>query len=90
MIMEKKTVVVTGAAGGMGRAVCEMLRKQGFSEVILEEDLWYGLLIETLHKVLDHRETYIEAMNRSTQMNAIPAIMDLVTTYSESSSQQKQ
>ncbi|MCR5031429.1 MAG: undecaprenyldiphospho-muramoylpentapeptide beta-N-acetylglucosaminyltransferase [Lachnospiraceae bacterium] len=64
--------------------------EQGFSEVIPEEDLWYGLLIETLHKVLDHRETYVEAMNRSTQMNAIPAIMELVTTYSASSSQQKQ
>ncbi len=63
--------------------------EQGFSLVIREEDLWYGLLVDTLHELLDHRERFIEAMNRSQQMNAISAIMDQITSFSPSAPQKQ-
>lgn len=52
---------------------------QGYS-VVVENDLLEGVIVETAHKLYAERETYIEAMNKSSQSGAIEIIMDLIDT----------
>lgn len=51
---------------------------QGYSEVINEDDLTTRLLVEKVNKVYRDRQTYIDKMSRSSQMDAIPSIMKLI------------
>lgn len=51
---------------------------QEFSAVINEDDLTTYLLMQKVHEVYQNRQTYIEAMGRSHQMDAIPTIVKLI------------
>jgi UDP-N-acetylglucosamine--N-acetylmuramyl-(pentapeptide) pyrophosphoryl-undecaprenol N-acetylglucosamine transferase len=53
-------------------------KEQGFSIVINEDDLSTNLLIEKVHELFDNRQSYIDAMSKSSQMDAIPKIMQLI------------
>ena len=53
--------------------------KQGFSEVILEENLTKELLIETVNKVYNNKERYINALNNFKGSDAIETIVNLIT-----------
>ena len=53
-------------------------KNQGFSEVIEEENLTKELLIDTINKVYDNRQKYIEAMENSISGNAINTIISLI------------
>lgn len=55
--------------------------KQGFSLVLEEEELSNQLLLDTIHKLYEHREEYVAAMNNSQQTDAIHCITDLIETY---------
>ena len=51
---------------------------QGFSMVIDEDYLSPGLLIEKVHALYGSRQTYIDAMGKSRQTNAIPSILEII------------
>ena len=51
---------------------------QGFSMVIDEDYLSPGLLIEKVHALYCSRQTYIDAMEKSRQTNAIPSILEII------------
>lgn len=51
---------------------------QGFSIVIDEDDLTEKLLVEKVHELFFTRQTYVDAMNRSNQLNSIDTIMNLI------------
>ena len=51
---------------------------QGFSMVIDEDYLSPGLLIEKVHALYCSRQTYIDAMGKSRQTNAIPSILEII------------
>lgn len=51
---------------------------QGFSIVIDEDDLTEKLLVEKVHELYFTRQTYVDAMNRSLQLNSIDTIMNLI------------
>ena len=51
---------------------------QGFSMVIDEDYLSPGLLIEKVHALYCSRQTYIDAMEKSRQTNAIPSILEIL------------
>jgi UDP-N-acetylglucosamine--N-acetylmuramyl-(pentapeptide) pyrophosphoryl-undecaprenol N-acetylglucosamine transferase len=53
-------------------------KEQGFSIVINEDDLSTNLLIEKVHELFANRQSYIDAMSKSSQMDAIPKIMQLI------------
>ncbi len=53
--------------------------KQGFSMVLQEEQLTPQSLLESLRKLCLNRDSYIAAMEKSSQINAIDIIMDLIT-----------
>ncbi len=52
--------------------------KQGFSEVILDENLTKELLIETVNKVYNNRKQYINALNNFKGSDAIETIVKLI------------
>ena len=56
----------------------ESFKKQGFSEVILEEDLTDQVLLETIRKVHADRQDYIGAMGGSDTADAVGTIIKLL------------
>ncbi|MDE6251553.1 MAG: undecaprenyldiphospho-muramoylpentapeptide beta-N-acetylglucosaminyltransferase [Lachnospiraceae bacterium] len=53
-------------------------KKQGFSEVIEEENLNKTLLIDTVHEVYENRSKYIKKMEKSGSLNAVDTILKLI------------
>lgn len=51
---------------------------QGFSIVIREDDLTTDLLMDKVHELYSSRQTYLDAMSQSGQMNSISQIMNLI------------
>lgn len=54
--------------------------KQGFSVVLEEENVTSETLQNTIAEVLAHKQTYIDAMEKSGQMDAIATILNLITS----------
>ncbi len=61
-------------------------KKQGFSEVIEEEDLTTDLLVETVNKVYENRDDYIKRIKESGNQNAVNTILELIKDTSKSNS----
>ena len=56
----------------------ESFRSQGFCEVLTEDDLNSQRLLSTIHDLYDHRDAYIQAMEKSKMSNAIETITNLI------------
>ncbi len=56
---------------------------QGYS-IVVEDDMLADVIVEIVHEVYCERAKYIDAMSGSSQMEAIPVIMDLINTAAES------
>lgn len=52
--------------------------KQGYSKLLEEKDIVGDVLVNAVNEVFNNRDSYIAAMERSTQNNAIEAIMHLI------------
>lgn len=55
---------------------------QGFSIVLDEDDLSETLLVEKVQEIYCSRQTYIDAMRQSRQLNAIDTILELIKEIS--------
>lgn len=53
-------------------------KKQGFSEVIEEENLTKNLLVDTINNVYEHRDKYITAIDNAGTTDAVKTILDLI------------
>jgi UDP-N-acetylglucosamine--N-acetylmuramyl-(pentapeptide) pyrophosphoryl-undecaprenol N-acetylglucosamine transferase len=53
-------------------------KEQGFSIVINEDDLTTNLLVDKIHELFANRQSYIDAMSKSDQMDSISKIMKLI------------
>lgn len=51
---------------------------QGYSIVLDEADMTRDLLVEKINELYDNKDSYIEAMSKSSQMDSIPTIMGLI------------
>lgn len=60
-------------------------QKQGFSKVIEEENLTGKILCDSIEEVYQNRQTYILAMQKSTQSDAVSMICSLIQQYSKES-----
>lgn len=58
-------------------------KKQGFSEVIEEEELTTDLLVSTVNHVYDNRDEYIKKMQKSGNQNAVNTILELIRKTSK-------
>lgn len=57
-------------------------KKQGFSEVLEEENMTRDTLCENINKVYDNRELYINKMKKSSMSNPIETIVGLIKSVS--------
>ena len=55
--------------------------KQGFSIVLEEEELNNQTLLDAIHKLYDHRDDYVSAMENIQHTDAIHHITDMIETY---------
>lgn len=55
-------------------------QKQGFSVVLQEEDLTSDLLLDRILNLYENRQTYINAMDKSSASNAVDTIVALIET----------
>ncbi len=51
---------------------------QGFSNVIVEEELTTKNLIDTIHEVYENRQTYIDTMNNSKVADGVKTVIELI------------
>lgn len=58
-------------------------KKQGYSDVLLEEDMTNDTLLEAINNLYNNREQYIKAMDSSKLNDSINAIIDLIIKYSK-------
>jgi UDP-N-acetylglucosamine--N-acetylmuramyl-(pentapeptide) pyrophosphoryl-undecaprenol N-acetylglucosamine transferase len=58
-------------------------KRQGFSYVIQEEDVTDTLLLQAVKEVYNNRQTYVDAMANSGQMDSITTIVDLIKAESK-------
>lgn len=56
----------------------DSFRQQGFSKVLQEEEITDELLLSTILDLYENRSTYVEAMEKSGQSDAISKIVDLI------------
>lgn len=56
----------------------ESFERQGYSQVLKEEELSVSRLLEAIKAVMDNRHKYIEAMNQSELNNSIDTIVKLI------------
>lgn len=52
--------------------------RQGFSVVLEEEELDKDILLTSINRLYEHRDSYIKAMKKSSQQNSIDTIIDLI------------
>ncbi len=57
-------------------------KKQGFSEVLEEEDMTSDTLVSTVENVYSNRENYISKMNESPMSDPIATIVKLIQEVS--------
>ena len=72
-----------GASRGDQILNARSFEAQGFSMVIDEDYLSPGLLIEKVHALYCSRQTYIDAMEKSRQTNAIPSILEILNEITD-------
>ena len=56
----------------------QSFESQGFSIVLLEDDLTTNLLVDKVHELYFTRQSYIDAMNNSGQLDSISTIIQLI------------
>ncbi len=75
-------LVPLSAAASRGDQIlnAESFEHQGFSYVLQEEDLTNDTLLRAIRHVTEHRQTYVEAMEKSKLNEAITSVLDLLET----------
>lgn len=73
-------LIPLGRSGSRGDQIlnAKSFESQGFSIVLEEDDITETLLVEKVHELFFTRQTYIDAMSRSNQLNSIQTITGLI------------
>lgn len=58
-----------------------IFEKQGFAEVILEDNLTQDSLLNSIHTVFNNRQHYVNKMANRDSDRALVKIFDLINTY---------
>ena len=73
-------LIPLSAAASRGDQIlnAESFENQGFSYVLQEEDLTNDTLLRAIRSVMEHKQEYVEAMEKSKLNEAIPTILTLL------------
>lgn len=74
-------LIPLSAAASRGDQIlnAKSFQKQGFSEVLQEEEITPELLLQSIQKLYDNRASYIQAMEQSAASDAVDTIIQLIT-----------
>ena len=77
---KKPNVLIPLMAGSRGDQIlnAKSFESQGYSKVLMEDDITNQLLVDTVHELYFNKRTYIESMSNSHQQNAIKTILSLI------------
>lgn len=77
-------LIPLSAAASRGDQIlnAKSFQKQGFSEVLQEEEITPELLLQSIQKLYDNRASYIQAMEQSAASDAVDTIIKLITEVS--------
>lgn len=80
LALKKPNILIPLSLGSRGDQILNAasFEEQGFSIVIREEALDCFSLIDKIEELYQNKQRYIETMNESGQINAIPRIMELI------------
>lgn len=80
LALKKPNVLIPLMAGSRGDQIlnAKSFESQGYSKVLMEDDITNQLLVDTVHELYFNKRTYIDAMSNSHQQNAIKTILSLI------------
>ncbi|MBQ1172262.1 MAG: undecaprenyldiphospho-muramoylpentapeptide beta-N-acetylglucosaminyltransferase [Lachnospiraceae bacterium] len=80
LALKKPNVLIPLMTGSRGDQIlnAKSFESQGYSKVLMEDDITNQLLVDTVHELYFNKRTYIEAMSNSHQQNAIKTILSLI------------
>lgn len=83
LALKKPNLLIPLSAGSRGDQIenAASFESQGFSLVINDSDLNESLLVDKIHELFFSRSNYIEAMDKSNQINSVQTIVDLIESF---------
>lgn len=80
LALQKPNVLIPLVAGSRGDQIlnAKSFESQGYSKVLMEDDITNQLLVDTVHELYFNKRTYIESMSNSQQKDAIKTILNLI------------
>ena len=80
LALKKPNLLIPLCSGSRGDQLLNAasFESQGFSMVLQEDDITTSLLVDTVHELYFTRQTYINNMGKSSQLNSIQTITDLI------------
>lgn len=80
LALQKPNILIPLKAGSRGDQIlnAKSFEAQGFSIVLDEDDITTNLLVDTVHELFFTKQTYIDAMMKSSQTGSIETISKLI------------
>lgn len=80
LALQKPNLLIPLMAGSRGDQIlnAKSFESQGYSKVLMEDDITTQLLVDSVHELYFNKKTYIDAMSNSHQKNSIKTILNLI------------
>ena len=85
LALKKPNLLIPLQVGSRGDQIlnARSFEEQGFSMVVREDHIDCDILTAKIKELYENRQTYIDKMSESNQMNSIPTIIDLIKEHSK-------
>ncbi len=80
LALQKPNLLIPLMAGSRGDQIlnARSFESQGYSKVLMEDDITTQLLVDSVHELYFNKKIYIDAMSNSHQKNSIKTILNLI------------
>ena len=80
LALQKPNLLIPLMAGSRGDQIlnAKSFESQGYSKVLMEDDITTQLLVDSVHELYFNKKIFIDAMSNSHQKNSIKSILNLI------------
>ena len=80
LALQKPNILIPLMAGSRGDQIlnAKSFESQGYSKVLMEDDITTQLLVDSVHELYFNKKIFIDAMSNSHQKNSIKSILNLI------------
>lgn len=80
LALQKPNLLIPLMAGSRGDQIlnARSFESQGYSKVLMEDDITTQLLVDSVHELYFNKKIFIDAMSNSHQKNSIKSILNLI------------